>query len=415
MTAKYNYNNPIMQQHLKNATNKKHINVSNGRQVQHQIATGGVPTTGVKKTTIYIFDDGSNNTSTTQKTMSTAEKFALGASIATGALKGTAEIISAIAEVKAKNPSSGSSKPASTSKDTTSYSTTSNSGGKTTTTGSTSIDMSDISSAASVSKADETSSKIDSAISAYKDDNDGNSNVKDRKALQSAVGAAQSQIKNNNDTITSNQKKYDSAVKDRDEYKTQMDKEQAEFQTKLDDKNKELDTAKNETLPKAKNLYEAAHKNVETKQAAYDSAADKYNQAVAIEKDSSLTQEEKDAKLKELGGTSKELKSKMDEANKELNEAKKFETQKLNAYKDAQNDVDKLGDEIRTITANKETALTKATTKLEGYEAKVRNAASKPGVKDTEGNIADNSLAEANQKLQESVDKGNEALGAYAK
>lgn len=425
MATKYNYNNPIMSQHLQNAKNKKHINVSsnNGKIVQHNIATGGGHRTGVKTTTVYVYDNGVNNTSsTTQKSMTTAEKFAMGASIATGILGGAAEIISAIKEVNASKAANGTSdnnkttnKPASTGSDNTSYSTT---------TGGTSTTSSDVSlqtltsdtpvTSASAKKANETTGKIDNAISAYKNEDDGNSNVKDRNALVSAVKTAKSQKEANEKTIKNNQEDYDKAVKNRDEFKTKMDEEQKDFQSKIDAKNKELDTAKNETLPKAKKGYEDSVELTKTKQGEYDTAKGNYEQALAVEKDSSLTQEEKDAKLKELGGTSKDLKTKMDQAKKDLDNAKNDEAKQFKAYKDAQSKVDSLGDDVKKITNNKQDALNRATKKLEGFETKVSDAAKKPGVKDTAGNIADNSLAEANVKLQESIDKGNEALGAYA-
>lgn len=121
MVRKVNYNNPIMQEYI-----KKGQNINTGSKYSYSTMKGFGLVNPSHTTIIYQgFSDSSSPTTTTSTSksssneMTTAEKWAAGIQIGAATIKGAAEIIEAIADVKAK--SAANPAPASTKSDATEY------------------------------------------------------------------------------------------------------------------------------------------------------------------------------------------------------------------------------------------------------------------------------------------------------
>ena len=362
--TKYNYNNPIMGKYLQNKTSGKHINVSGGSS-GHSIKPSGVGS-GVTKT-VYIINNGGYTQTTAQSTttntgMTAAEKFALGASILTGGLQGTAEIIKAINEAKAaKGGQAGGSAPQSTETDDTKYSTGNkpsgsnggvmsmeelssldnanvnpSSSGSSSTIGSSKPDSTVATSAAAEAtptaskKASNATAGIDKAIEEYEKEG---TNNKDRRKLESEVRNAVNTYNSYKEKINKAQTKYDEAVKAREEFEKTI----AETDTKYDDAvaslEKELSTGKFTSVDDAKRTLSDKETVQQQKQEAYDNGVKDADAKVALVTEKQTAFDEADKAVKEaesmsdeevkakFGKTKDELKEDLKTAKKELEDA----------------------------------------------------------------------------------------------
>ncbi|MBR1754337.1 hypothetical protein IJ732_05810 [bacterium] len=379
MTRKVNYNNPIMKEYINRGKNQ--VQVSNGStfvNVRSKFSGGGVPYT----TTAFVFEENSTKKDTS---MTTAEKIAAGIQIAGALTSGTATVIGAIADLKAKqaeanpNGATNTSAPASTGKDAPVYS-------------------SDAKQAKAEAK--DSSNTVNDAVKEYK-------KTGDRSALEAAVRNAKTDFENNGSAITSLKNDIDVKKKEYDEAKKAYnDFHDGEYKTAVKTKKETADA-----YNKAEKAANSAKGEYETAQAGTKKAQDALNNLKEV-KDPGQEPEDETQKA--------QWKADKQAYDDYVNEKKRLESE-LETAQGTEKEKKEAYDKAETAKKEAQDARDEAVKAFnEADSADKANKATMNAAEDDYKRVKSDNEKEikryesANSKLETAIKNGNKALGSYS-
>ncbi len=379
MTRKVNYNNPIMKEYINRGKNQ--VQVSNGStfvNVRSKFSGGGVPYT----TTAFVFEENSTKKDTS---MTTAEKIAAGIQIAGALTSGTATVIGAIADLKAKqaeanpNGATNTSAPASTGKDAPVYS-------------------SDAKKAKTEAK--DSSSTVNNAIKEYK-------KTGDKEALEAAVSNAKTDYSNNETSITALKTEIETKKTEYDEAKKAYDTyHDGDYKKAVEDKKTTADafSKADKAANKAETDYKKAQGETQKAQEALSNLKEVKDPGAEPEDETQKAQWKADKQayddyVKEKERLEGELKKAQGEEEKQKENFEKLDGERKTAQ-DARDEA------VKTFNA------ADATDKANKSTMKAAEDDYKRVKSDNEKEIK--KYESANSKLESAIKDGNKALGSYS-